>query len=218
MSSLELYLIIINLLTLFGFVKNFIFSPDDEEAEEFPEWRIADEFETWLLDFLVLIGGGVGMFLVLAFFLQRPSARNGNWWSFCYASIMTWFTIYCFVCNPFGLEIQRIKWLSIKHLPILLYLIVINVITFFYIIRLGKSYLKEVDIRHTLVIILGFLGGTVGAIPAAIKVKRTTTYHYDRYGFLFYVGKPNHIRDIYAIYRSFLKKTFKKSGFFTPSF
>ena len=50
---------------------------DDPEDDRYEE--IIDEFYTWVLDFLVFIGGGVGMLLALILHGEIPTAYNGNW-------------------------------------------------------------------------------------------------------------------------------------------
>ncbi len=80
-------------------------------------------FQTWLLDILVFLGGGVGMFASLVINLELPAAYNGNWWGFCYTSILFWFTVYCYLCDPFGFGTRNIQWLSTKHIPLLVYLL-----------------------------------------------------------------------------------------------
>ena len=94
-SFLTIYLVVINVITFLGFQRSWKLRDREDQAEENEDLRIWVKFETWLLNFLVFIGGGVGMLLALLLHLQYPSAYNGVWWSFCYTSILLWFTVFC---------------------------------------------------------------------------------------------------------------------------
>lgn len=123
------------------------------------------------------------MFLSLVINRELPAAYNGNWWAFCYTSFLFWFTIYCYLCNPFGYELGRIQWLSTKHIPILLYLIGINAINALFLYTIRKKRFKETDIRHTFIFLIGALGGTIGAIPTVFIINRKCKYFYVIVGF-----------------------------------
>ncbi len=112
------------------------------------------------------------MLVSLVISRERPAAYSGVWWSFCYTSILFWFTIYCYLCNPFGFEIGRVQWLSSKHVPLLLYLIGINAISVLFLFLIRKWKFKKSDFKHTLVFIIGALGGTLGAIPMVFLINR----------------------------------------------
>ncbi len=140
-------------------------------------------FETWFLNILVFLGGGIGMLVSLVINLEVPAAYNGNWWAFCYASILFWFSVYCYICNPFGFEINKIVWLSVKHIPLLVYLLGINAVSALFIYSIRKKKFKETDIKHTLILLLGALGGTIGAIPMVFGINREGKYNYVAFGF-----------------------------------
>ena len=123
------------------------------------------------------------MLVSLVLSRERPAGYSGVWWSFCYTSILFWFTIYCYLCNPFGFEIGRVHWLSTKHIPLLLYLIGINVISVLFLFLIRKKKFKNNDFRHTLVFMFGALGGTLGAIPTVFLINREGKYYYVIAGF-----------------------------------
>ena len=191
LNILQVYLIFINILTFLGFqrsYRNHVRNLNDayekgvayrDSDYETPELR----FETWLLDFLVFIGGGIGMLVSLVIHLQIPAAFNGNWWAFCYTGILFWFTIYCYFCNPFGYETGNIVWFSAKHIPLYIYLIGINVVSALMLYSLRKRKFKETDIKHTIIFLLGALGGTVGAISMVFLTNRAGKYYYIVTGF-----------------------------------
>ena len=173
LNAFQLYLIFINIITFLGFQSSYrqfrrnvfdayskgkVYNDADYET---PEIR----FQTWLLDILVFLGGGIGMFVSLILNREVPAAYNGNWWSFCYASILFWFTVYCYLCNPFGHGINRVQLLNMKHIPVFVYLIGINVVSALSLYKLRKRKFKETDVKHTLILLFGALGGTLGAIP-----------------------------------------------------
>lgn len=190
-SIVQAYLIVINILTFLGFqasayqsyldegnayYRGIKYNPDDYET---PGTR----FQTWLLDLLAFLGGGVGMLVSLVLSRERPAGYSGVWWSFCYTSILFWFTVYCYLCNPFGFEIGRVHWLSTKHIPLLLYLIGINVISVLFLFLIRKKKFKNNDFRHTLVFMFGALGGTLGAVPTVFLINREGKYYYVIAGF-----------------------------------
>ena len=191
LNALQLYLILINILTFLGFERNHrAFLRDLFDAYEKGELYKSENYETaksrfeiWFLDILVFLGGGIGMLISLVIHLEIPAAYNGNWWAFCYTSVMFWFTVYCRICNPFGFELSKITWLSADHMPLFAYLICINCVSalFLYIIR--KKRFKEIDIKHTVILLLGALGGTIGAIPMVFFINRQGKYFYVVTGF-----------------------------------
>lgn len=178
-NALQLYLIFINIITFLGFQRSWKMPYRDEDKSQ----RIVLEFETWLLDFLVFIGGGIGMLVSLLIHLCYPSGYNGNWWSFCYTSILFWFTIYFYISNPFGATVYPINWQSFEHIPLLVYLVGINLLSAcaFYCFR--KRYLKEDSLVHTFLLLLGALGGTIGGFVATIRIHRDNSFNYAVTGF-----------------------------------
>lgn len=190
-NLLQLYLIFINIITFLGFERShWAFKRNIRNAYENGEMYRNEDYETpasrfmtWFLDILVFLGGGVGMLLSLVIHLQFPAAYNGNWWAFCYSSILFWFVVYCYNCNPFGFETGNIVWLSLKHIPLLVYLIGINAVSALILYSWRKKRFKEVDIKHTLIFLLGAFGGTAGAIPMVFFINREGKYHYIVLGF-----------------------------------
>ena len=64
-----------------------------------------------------------------------------------------------------------------------MYLIVINVITVLFIYKIRKRRFNESDIKHTIIFLLGALGGTIGAIPTVFIINRQGKYLYVAMGF-----------------------------------
>ncbi len=183
LGALQLYLILINLITFLGFEKSYREFWKEELAEDDKTIRIQLEFETWLLNVLVFLGGGVGMLLSLIIHLAYPSAYNGNWWSFCYTSIMFWFTVYCYVYNPFDFTTTDFIWSSMNHLIFAAYIVGINAISAFLFFKVRNKRFNERSIKHTLLWLIGALGGTLGAIPVVIATRHTEKYSYASFGF-----------------------------------
>lgn len=179
LNIFQIYLIFVNMITFIGFERSYRFAVQHNDDYETPESR----FSTWLLNIFAFLGGGVGMLLSFIIHIQIPSAYNGNWWAFCYTSILFWFTIYCYFCDPFGLELNEIIWLSTKHIPFYIYILIINSFTALVIYKIRNRRFKETDIKHTLILLLGALGGTAGAIPMVFLIKRKGKYYYVVMGF-----------------------------------
>lgn len=183
LNVLQLYLIFINVLTFWGFKRSWKYADREILAETDDEVRIQLEFETWFLDVLVFLGGGIGMLIVLIIEGAYPAAYNGNWWAFCYTSILFWNTVYCYVCNPFGYMVNSISWASMQHVTILIYFVVINLVSALLTYLFGKKHLNEFSLKHTLVLLTGALGGTIGGYIATITVYRDQSFNYEVVGF-----------------------------------
>ena len=191
LNAFQFYLVFINIITFFGFQRNRkAFMNDIFDAYENnkvyneKDYETAESrFSTWLLNILVFLGGGLGMFVSLVINLELPAAYNGNWWAFCYSSILFWTTMYCYVCNPSGNQISRISWLDTKHIPLIVYIIGINSISALVLYSWRKKRFNETDIKHTIIFLLGALGGTIGAILMVFYIKKTGKYHYIVMGF-----------------------------------
>lgn len=180
---LAVYLIVINIITFLGFQRSWRLSYREDLMKDDDDIRVQVEFETWLLDILAFIGGGIGMVVCLLIHGAIPTAENGNWWAFGYASIVLWSTIYCAVCNPLGMTTGPINLIAARHLGILLYLVIINIISAFAVSRTIHKKVKRYSTIHTFLWILGALGGTVGGILVALITHHNEKYSYASIGF-----------------------------------
>ncbi len=172
LNSFQLYLIFINLITFLVFQRSWKLKDGKELANE------------EIVDFFTLLGGGIGMFLALIIHLHYPSKENcGKEWAFCYSSILFWFIIYCYVCNPFGHnKLMDICWLSFKHIPALLYLLAINIISAL-LVRSTYKQTRNNNRKYTLLLILGALGGTVGGFVGVVVTHKFGDFNYAVKGF-----------------------------------
>lgn len=183
MNILQIYLIVLNIITFLGFQRSWYNSCREILAEKDKKVRIRLQFETWILNFLAIIGGGVGMMVALLIHGCFPCGYNGNWWAICYASILTWFTIYCYIVNPFLSALSSINLIESKHLIVFMYLAVINIISALLFWHYKKRHLNEYSLVHTLLWFIGALGGTIGAYPVVIATHRDRSYNYAVFGF-----------------------------------
>lgn len=193
LNIFQIYLILINLFAFLGFERSYKEYLDDcrDAAEKgiaysYEEYDSRWYFiETWILNLLVFFGGGLGMLLSLVKHLEFPSAYKGkaNWWAICYTSILFWSTLYLFICNPVGFEIGKIKVIDPKHIELLVYLIGINAISALTLYTWRKKRFDETDIKHTLIFLLGAMGGTIGAILMVFYTRREGKYYYVKAGF-----------------------------------
>ncbi|MEE1035414.1 MAG: metal-dependent hydrolase [Agathobacter sp.] len=183
LNILQIYLIFINLLTFFGFLRYAKLSYRESYYNTDKTIKTQIEFEVWFLDFLVFIGGGIGILLYFIRYAKYPAAYNGNWWAFCYMSILMWITAYSYICNPFLLKVGTIKWISLQHIPLLAYILSINVISALYVYTIRKKRFNEYNVRHTLLFILGALGGTIGAIISVFATHHKEKFYYVITGF-----------------------------------
>lgn len=182
-NALQVYLAFTNIITFFGFQRSWKHADRELSEDSDKSVRIQLEFETWILDFLAFAGGGVGMLLALLIHLAFPSEYNGNWWSICYTSILSWFTIYCYICNPFHISLRPIVWFTNMHILLFAYVIAINVISAALFSHYRKRHLNEYNSVHTLLWLVGAIGGTVGAYPVVIVAHRDNSFNYAVFGF-----------------------------------
>lgn len=183
LNLFQWYLIAINLISFIGFQHSYHNAYREAVAERDKNVRIQLEFETWLLDFTVFIGGGIGMLLVFIIHREFPCGYNGNWWAICYTSILVWFTLYSYICNPFNMTMNGMVWLNIRHIIPLIYLVVVNIISFIAFNKVKKRHLNEYNPLHTLLWLIGAAGGTIGAYPAVILAHRDNSFNYAVFGF-----------------------------------
>ena len=183
LNALQIYLIFINIITFLGFQRSWKLKDREQLSKTDKAVKVQSEFETWLIDILVFLGGGVGMLFSLIIHLQYPAAYNGNWWCFCYSSILLWGTVYCYVCNPFGYNLKSINWLSLQHIPLLMYVIAINTISALLTYFFRKKHLNEYRVEHTLLLLIGAFGGTIGGFISTIVVHRDRSFNYEVIGF-----------------------------------
>lgn len=183
LNMLQIYLILINIATLCGVQRSWTLREREVLAETDEQIRIGYEFEIWLLNILCLSGGGVGMLAVLILHRAFPVEYNGVWWSFCCTSILFWSTVYCYICDPFNWHIQDIHWLSSAHIPMVVYILVINIIGALVIYSLRKKKLFDDSIWHTLIWLIGTSGGALGTILMVLCTRRENRFFYVKVGF-----------------------------------
>ena len=181
----QVYLVLINILSFLAFQRNWSLSTADNEGEEVD--TIGESYltlQTWVSNILVVIGGGVGMLLSLIIHFQLPTAINGYWWNLCYTCVAVWFTVYCMACNPFGHSASEITWVTERHIEILLYLVGINIISGLICYLVRNRLPDDVSLIHTLIFLVGALGGTIGAIIVVVTTHHETKYFYASGGFM----------------------------------
>ena len=182
---LYIYLVIINLISLIAWQLSWRYSYREWMAEENSDKDMEKrlDFETWLLNILVFVGGGLGAILILIIHRNRPAEYNSNRWAFCYASVVFWATVISVICNPLGLVIGDICWTDERHLYIAIYLAVINLISLISFLVARNTKVDEYSYLHTFLIFLGAIGGTFGAIPVVALSKKKGSYYYAVSGF-----------------------------------
>ncbi len=175
---LLLYLILINVFSFFAFERRW-----QNHSEQSEQDRRAERVETWVLDLLLFMGGGVGMVFSLLLHRQVPTGYNGIWYAFGYASILLWLTIYFYICRPFGLVTHPIRWDSLKHIPLLLYLLAVNGITALLFSSAKRKRPNAFHPVHTRLWMMGAFGGTLGGFLSALTVYKKRAFGYAVIGF-----------------------------------
>ncbi len=185
LNSLQVYLIFINIISFIEAHREWKIYKDYDSDYDEEEPKLVRYIRASKLSFYMFIGGPIGMLLSLIIHKQYPAGYNANWWSICYASILVWFVIYSHICNPFGFTVGEIKWQPVKHIRMLGYLLGINIINaaLFFIVR--KMDIGERNVLHTILWIIGALGGTIGPYPVVITThqENDNMYTYALFGF-----------------------------------
>ncbi len=183
MNSLQLYLVLINVLTFLLNQYGWKNTLRQIEAKEDKAIRIGLEFEIWLRNFFVFMGGGLGVIVSDLIHLSYPAKDNGNTWAFSYASILFWGSVYSYICDPFNFSMGAFELLSIRHLPIALYTFVINAISFLVFFLVRKRRFREDSPKHMVLWIIGAIGGTIGGFLAVKCTHEKNYVNYATIGF-----------------------------------
>ena len=179
----QLYLVLINVFTFFLAERSYANSWR-ENFENIDTIRIQTNFETWILNIFIFLGGSIGMIISLVIHFAFPSAYNGNWWSFCYTSFLFWGTVYLYIMNPFNLTLGPINFFTINKLFLLIYLFAINILSSYILYRIKERRFKDNSLAHTFLLLLGSIGGTLGAIISVTIFRKFKKFHYVSLGFI----------------------------------
>ena len=157
--SLRWYLVIINLISfVVMMIDAFICSHTDWVSDE-------NVLHTYT-NLLGLIGGGFGQLLSMIVLRQRIGKHNANWYAIIITFIVCWTVVYSLVYDPFKFGYQGIKRGIENHIPLLVYLIIINLLSAGVFFTDRQSFRNTWNVKELWMFLLGMAGGTVGALLA----------------------------------------------------
>lgn len=151
----ELYLIAINVITFIAYVIDFLVCYNG---------YVPEEKEDMLHDFLnifAFIGGAAGALLALII-LAHKGRENAYWFIKIISILLAWLVVYMVVRDPFGIIRYGPRPGILSHLPLIIYLLVINVLTGILFIRDRNKRRSNINSSEFLLILMSFIGGAAG--------------------------------------------------------
>ena len=114
---------------------------------------------------------------------QRISKYNANWYAVVIAFNIIWGTIYSIVCNPFNIEVNYSYFDILKHIPIIIYNIGINLLSIILFLK-DKAKKRSTWQRYEMLLfVVGCIGGSLGGlISIAIDKRKKNSPHF-KFGF-----------------------------------
>ena len=175
MTFIHYYLIIINIIGFILFAINTLLYT-----------YTADKEIDKLLTLASILGGSLG--IVIAIFLIDRKAVKGNMMSRVFVfSVLVIQIALCLIIKNFNWStlLQNILSFYSRYKPLLIYLVIINVISFIaYGIDKFNAIYGRSRIRIITLLFLAFIGGSIGSISAMYLFRHKTSKDY------FTVGVP----------------------------
>ena len=180
LNNFQVYLLIINAITFVVFcIDHWICTHTNWENDD--DW--GQNFVHRILNFLGIFGGAAGMLLSFIVLRNRIGKCSAYWYAFTFSVLLAWSVLYCVVCNPFGWAMGQFQPNIKSHLPIIIYLSVINIISFILFLIDSSNRRNIWNWMETILFVIGILGGTIGGLLAIIITgKKRCTPHFS-YGF-----------------------------------
>lgn len=185
LTSLQAYLIGINVVT-------FLFCWLDRIRSAFSDGEsVLDTVFTFIDNALAIAGGGLGLLLALlttsivdkrrgneSDLVRRGEGGNAFWYVFAICTTIVWAVVYLLLQGgaPFFNGAEELGDLS-KHLPLLIYLAVVNAIAFVLFVLDRNNLRRSFDAKEIGLMLIAFAGGSAGAM-LAIAITRTKSYQW----------------------------------------
>ncbi len=155
MSYLDTYLIVINVISFIAYVVDYMLCYNNIIGEENEE--TFHEF----LNIFAYIGGAVGALIALILFTKKGRA-NAYWFVKIISLLIAWTIIYMIVMDPFEFTGKGVKRNVLEHLPMGIYLIIINVISVIMFINDRFKRRSDLNLSEVLLLLIGLIGGAAG--------------------------------------------------------
>ena len=190
LTSLQTYLIGINVVT-------FIFCWFDRIRSAFSDGEsILDTVFTFIDNALAIAGGGLGLLLALlttsivdkrqgdeSDLVRRGKNGNAFWYVFAICTTIVWAVVFCLLQGSasFLSGAEDLGGPS-KHLPLLIYLVIMNVIAFILFILDRKNLRRSFHAKEIGLMLIAFAGGSAGAMLAMAITKTKSKQWHISYG------------------------------------
>ena len=147
-------------------------------------WVKDENYTHSILDLLAVAGGAYGMLLSFIVLKQKIGKHNANWQIIGVSLAVLWTVIIALVCDPFNMGFDTAIHPAIKdHLGAIGYLIAINVVTGITFFRDRNRFRPKWTFSEFLLVLLGLLGGTIGALVVMTLTGSKSHYPHFSTGF-----------------------------------
>ena len=158
LSPFVSYLVKINIATFIIFCLDFWIC-------KHTGWVKDENYTHSILNLLAVAGGAYGMLLSFLVLRQKIGKHNANWQIIGISLALIWTIIIAIVCDPLNIGFETTIHPVLKdHLWSIGYLLAINVITGMAFFLDRNRFRPKWTLTEFLLVILGLLGGTLGAL------------------------------------------------------
>ena len=175
-NSLIKYLIIINIVSFLAYTIDYLMCRFDV---------VSEDSEDSLHDFLNLFayaGGSLGALVALILFTKKGRA-NAYWFIKIISVLVVWIFLLLMLFDPFNLGFGNIDRRLSSHIPLIIYLFVINVIAVVLFIKDRFRRRSDINAAEFLLIVVGFIGGALGGYIVMVLTNGKRSFPHFAVGF-----------------------------------
>lgn len=155
LTYFQLYLVIINIISFIAYTIDYLICLNgyvDEDNEE-----SLHQF----LNIFAYIGGALGALIALIIFAEK-GRNSANWFVVIISVLIAWIVIYIIIMDPLGMGFGAIRPSIFSHLPLVIYLLAINIVSAILFIRDRYRRRSNIDSHEFLLILVSLIGGAAG--------------------------------------------------------
>ena len=165
---------IVNVLAFLAFTVDFFVSLRNDKGLVHP----------FILNIFAIVGGGFGMLVAFLVWDRKVRKANVAWRFVAIGGIVVWALIIINVYGPNKFSIQAfVESLSKNHVPLLIYLALINIATLIvFVVDKIKAIKGKQRIREFVLLGMSMLGGALGGIIGMAVARHKINTYYFKFG------------------------------------